>query len=320
MAKFEDLTSEEFTPARPELQAGLTEAIPEGEIPSRYINRYHADHDVPCAFCNKHTDHRRGFTVQMKDGRIALCGRDCAKFYFGPEVARDFEKKLKEEEDRRATASVIARAMRGVPQALESITDNWIANERAMREVVSSLAELVGRASRVPEVTSGGHLELREMRRRFVEREVGGVVRRVPVDEEVTLVRARHAGALLRQSEKEALQGARDCLSKLVGARAPENLSMLALKRIGEVRTSGLSRLRDGVEFLDLCSRFFTKENIASFSDLVWRLGVASNVALHRRKYGYELVVVSHEVKTSYKLPSLDDRPTERSISLLLRS
>ena len=67
-----------FIVSRPDEQSNLTPEIPKGEIPTHYINRYHADHDVSCAFCDKHTLHRKGFTAEMADGRIALCGRDCA--------------------------------------------------------------------------------------------------------------------------------------------------------------------------------------------------------------------------------------------------
>ena len=91
--RFETETSE-FIISRPELQAGLVDEIPEGEMPSRYINRYHAENEVRCGFCKQHQAHNRGFTALMDDGRMALCGRDCGIKYFGEEAASKFEEEL----------------------------------------------------------------------------------------------------------------------------------------------------------------------------------------------------------------------------------
>jgi hypothetical protein len=52
---------ENLTISRPEMQVGLTEIIPLGEIPTGYLNRYLAEREVRCAFCDNHTDGGRSY-------------------------------------------------------------------------------------------------------------------------------------------------------------------------------------------------------------------------------------------------------------------
>lgn len=73
--------------SRPDLQPDLTPVVERGVVPVSYLNSYVADDEQPCAFCAKRTPHKRGYTVSLADGRIALCGHCCADRFFGREKA-----------------------------------------------------------------------------------------------------------------------------------------------------------------------------------------------------------------------------------------
>ena len=128
----------------PQSQAGLTEVIEAGQIPVRYINKYHTNHDVRCAFCDKHTPHRRGFTAIMKDGRIALCGIDCGRHYFGEEVARNFEKALQKTEEEADRDAILEAAMEDLPVLYEEVCKKWVPLEQSVRSIINALPTFPG--------------------------------------------------------------------------------------------------------------------------------------------------------------------------------
>lgn len=116
--------------SRPDLQGGLTEVIEKGAAPVAYVNEYHAETEVSCAFCAKHTPHRHGFTVVMKDGRTALCGRDCARDFFGVAMAKTLAKGLELKKRMVATSFAMQKLQAHIPSVLAELSDDLIRYER----------------------------------------------------------------------------------------------------------------------------------------------------------------------------------------------
>jgi hypothetical protein len=130
-----------FTLSDPATQPGLTVEMEPGAKPEKYINRYHTSHDVRCAFCAGHTPHRRGFTVQMKDGRIALCGIVCGKHYFGEEAAKGFENALIRTEYDAARDATLRHALSVVPALIRELDGKWLPLEDSLTNIVEILPE-----------------------------------------------------------------------------------------------------------------------------------------------------------------------------------
>lgn len=112
--------------SRPDLQDDLTAVVEKGAAPISYLNEYHAESEVTCAFCAKHTPHRHGFTVVMKDGRTALCGRDCAQEFFGVTMAKSLAKDLDLKKRVAATSFAMQKLQAHIPEVLAALTPKLI--------------------------------------------------------------------------------------------------------------------------------------------------------------------------------------------------
>ena len=134
-----DAIRSKFTLTDPEKQIGLTVEMEPGAEPAKYLNRYHTNHDVRCAFCLGHTKHRRGFTVQMEDGRIALCGIDCGKKYFGEEAAKGFENALIRTEYEAARDETLKHATSVLPGLIDELIERWLPMEEKLTDIQSIL-------------------------------------------------------------------------------------------------------------------------------------------------------------------------------------
>lgn len=160
--------------SRPELQDGLTKEVEAGSAPVSYINEYHAEFEVDCAFCAKHTPHRHGYTVEMEDGRIALCGNHCASKFFGAEQAHKLSIELGKRMESASLRAAVAKAKRSIPALTELLTDDVLRFEKASVEAVNRIASETGhtplRHEKIPGITAlmrgsvGQKLRLRDAR------------------------------------------------------------------------------------------------------------------------------------------------------------
>lgn len=288
-------TYEGLVISHPELQPGLTDVIPPGELPSHYINRYQAEEEVRCAFCDKHTPHKRGFTAQMEDGRIALCGRDCAAKYFGTEAAEKFEAELERQIQRAAQIRVVQRTLGGVPATLALITPELIRAEVSTVDALSSLY-LDLRSARLPKIhTDAGDLEVKDSVRRWEEREDEfGRVRRVPIDEWRVTHRIIGASVLnVGQRHFSKFEAARRELTALAGVGRVDGLSEVVVARMVQKRRKIIDDIRNGCRFLNICRKFFTRDNVKALSRLGSERGAQfEKISLQTAKDGgCELVI-----------------------------
>lgn len=144
--------------SRPELQDGLTKNVEAGSAPVSYINEYHAEFDVDCAFCAKHTPHRHGYTVEMEDGRIALCGNHCASKFFGAERAHKLSLELGKRMESASLRAAVAKAKRSIAVLMELLADEILFFEQASVEAVKRISSETGhtplRHEKIPGITA----------------------------------------------------------------------------------------------------------------------------------------------------------------------
>ncbi len=322
-----------FIVSRPDGQAGLTPEIPQGEIPIGYLNRYHADHDIRCAFCEKHTLHRRGFTAQMEDGRQALCGRDCATKYFGKEVADTFERDLEKEIRKESRRKILRRTLAGVPQCLKMIEESWIDAERKYLPASFSLGNFFRDSGLTTKLLKNGHYEHKETQTRWEEKEDQyGVLKKFPVHEEVVVLSIRAAAVLRTGPRKESeLAKAFSELELLSAADPNDDFTDAIVDRILAKRLKVIQHVEKACRFLDGCAAFYTKDNIKSLS-LFSResRSTAQKVALHKTSEGFRLIVEPDGYfqrnetfgaleKQTFDLPDIGNRPSAPILVGMLR-
>lgn len=322
-----------FLISNPEMQTGLTDIIPLGQVPSHYINRYRAVQKVRCAFCDKHTPHNNGFTVQMKDGRTALCGIDCAKDYFGEVVAKDFEKSLEKQIKKEANRKIISRTLIGIPKTLTLLTDDLIEMEALAISATEPLAKYFQHSGIQTKTTDSGTYEHKELRRRWVDQQdIHGNLRKKAVDEEITILRVG-AASLLRGNDLRRiarLKRAKKELKILQSANSETHLSDTIVERISAKRKAIISDIENGIRFLELCRQFFTKENIKALSRLSQLLQTNSKAfALHTRPYGFDLVIASDQyslehdfenpARATFQISDLSQQPSVETLLAALK-
>lgn len=283
---------EDLIITRPELQAGLTDVIPPGEVPTHYINRYLAEHEVKCAFCDKHTPHLRGFTAKMGDGRTALCGIDCAAKYFGKEVADKFEEQLERQIELAARRRLVSKTVEGVPEALTLLTDELLEEEVSAAQAVAALYDAFKATKVVSRFNDAGHFERTVDKAKWVERAgSNGTMKSVKVFESVVVGRVEHA-IILRKAEypPQRLNGARSELKVLAGIDLQREWSPQVIDRLAQKRAAIIADIRRGVAFLNLARKFFTRENIKTLNSLIEVFDVhIERVALHICEGGFDL-------------------------------
>lgn len=304
-----------FILSHPELQPDLCLKIEPGAVPSHYINRYHADHDVACAFCAKQTPHRRGYTAAMPDGRVALIGRDCAREFFGKDKAISWEKALKAQEDRRARRRVITRTISVAPALLEKITVELVQHESEYLNVSEAIAKRT--TGRMPQVRrrDNGDWEL---------------MSELP-DSGITIAGA----AILNGGDRRRrhLAKAREGLLALAEVDPSIDLSDLVVNRLLDIRKTALADIDAGLRQLKLCSRFYTHSNLKAFTSLLGAMDcpltrVDIKVKQSRevirlterelRVAGWDDVVLRGPVRSTFPLPALGTLPNVDDIAALI--
>lgn len=256
--------SSEFIVKAPDLQAGLSLEIESGVKPKEFINRYWADYDVRCAFCAAHTAHRRGFTVRMEDGRIALCGIDCARHFFGDEVASRFAEDLERQIDQETRRKIIAQTVEGAPKALAVLDEDWIEVERAYAAAVQGL-NLWLEGHDVAEDLIGEALTLSRRRKIWVS-SVARDGRQVERQETVEEVQARVRGARCLLMRDRPLGKARGGMVSLANwAGRPELIKGKVVQDLMDRRRAVIDLVHAGIDFARLAHSFFQQENIGHF-------------------------------------------------------
>tara|TARA_R110002096_G_scaffold8802_2_gene35744 strand:+ start:15594 stop:16598 length:1005 start_codon:yes stop_codon:yes gene_type:complete len=322
-----------FLTSRPVMQSGLTDVIPLGQVPSHYLNRYRAVQKVRCAFCENHTPHNNGFTVQMKDGRTALCGKDCAEIYFGEAVAKDFEKSLEKQIKRETNRKIITKTLVGIPKTLTLLTDDLIEMEALAISATEPLAKNFQHSGIQTKTTDSGTYEHKEICRRWVDQQgMHGNLRKNALDEERIILKIK-AASLLRGNDISRiarLKRAKKELKILQSVNLETDLSDVIIERISTKRKAIISDIENGIGFLDLCQQFYTKENIKALSKLNQHLQTNSKAfALHKRPYGFDLVISSNHydlehdfenpARATFQIPDLSQQPTVETLLAALK-
>lgn len=315
--------------SKPDLQPGLTEVIPPGEKPSHYLNRYHAEYKVRCAFCDSHMPHNRGFTVQMADGRIALCGKNCAEEYFGKEVADNHEQELDKQIRRASKRLIIQRTLDGIPTAMQLIPEELV--EMEMQALAASRALFLEfRYSGIQtQLTEQGRFDLKEVTRRWVEREDRyGVTQPVPIDESRVVLSVEGAAVLKGSDARPVVRfrRVRRKLRQLLDVDTSQDLSDTIVERMTKTRGEVITDIRNACRFLDICARFYSKDNIKNLSKLTKHVkSGAEKVALHKKPHGYDLIItpegyiddpaiLNGREREVFPIPDLAQRPSVETL------
>ena len=244
-----------FGPSRPfriddPLSQQLVERVEPGTIPIRYVNGYHVKRLLPCAFCTAHTQHRRGVTAQLDDGRLALCGHCCAKKLFGEE----FHAKLLTDLKQRETVDVIIGNIDKLREAINAsifhIDKIWGAQEADIDDAVSQLCEAMSPVYARKCVTPKGSLMvLEEVHER----------RQIKYN-----VKSETLGAEVFTRRRGMRDGA-DNLARVLGAIMKKNISYGDAQQIAKFRVKAIEDISEGIKFFEAAKVFFTKENFANF-------------------------------------------------------
>lgn len=132
--------------SRPDLQDGMATEITPGELPVDFVNEYHAAFEVRCCFCSKKTPHYHGWTARMADGRLALCGIDCANRIDAPlvkELAGRLKVKMRVVAIRRSAREDIASAL----GLLLVVTEDLVELERVASALATELNQRLAHTS-----------------------------------------------------------------------------------------------------------------------------------------------------------------------------
>lgn len=263
----ESADSSEFVIAAPDLQIGLSAEIERGTRPKEFLNRYHAEYDVRCAFCAGHTPHRRGFTVRLEDGRTALCGIDCAREFFGEEVVSRFAWDLQRQIDHQSQLRVLARTVDGAPEALTILNDDWIEIENAYAAAVGGINVWIDRAD-IKKDLSGDMLILKRYKNVWVDTVArdGRDIRRKETIEEIQ-ARIQGGGCLLLEGRPFGL--AKGGLASLAArAQRPDTIKGKVIDELMQKRRSVIGLIKDGLSFSRSAHAFFQEQNLGNF--LIW--------------------------------------------------
>jgi hypothetical protein len=298
-----------FSVARPEDQLGLTIEMEAGAIPEKYLNRYHTDHDVTCAFCPSHTPHRRGFTVEMKDGRIGLCGIDCAKKYFGTDVAKGFEDILNKTEYEVQRDAILARAIEKLPDIYDAIRHQWIPLENEIDEILRVMPDLRHKMRR-QDLTDNGD---------FIIKDVQVEWREVQNGHKLAFEVERQVGRIVR-AELLFMSGSRFRSAAVTAKEVMTGKDMrhaqLSTDRRFKARNALIQRLRDAIRYVEYAKLFFTEENMKCLdranriingdgAKYEWKKGRPNGVLAFRNEF---------KETTKYALPDFSSMPNEMDL------
>ena len=312
-----------FDPCQPDLQLGLTAIIPTGQIPTRFINRYRATSKVRCAFCDRHTEHNRGVTAEMADGRIALCGIDCATRHFGREVVRGLEAELARREAMHARRRQLENVLSGAQQVDDTI-DRWLPLEHQIDGIVEDLREV---------------LDGIQFRQKLTD---SGTLRRVRI-EPVQIEQQRPDGTTFhRPHERERIVGTVYGARLLVFGFGPLRKAQAALERIVRMSASSvdtltddhvttalslksdvIAKLAEGIKRFEIAQRFLAEDNIKELHKWArseW--GSSPKIQWKKRASGPAILAKPPAEEEMWEMivPDLSAIPTEEELISPLRS
>ncbi|MDX5384560.1 MAG: hypothetical protein LPJ92_16120 [Rhodobacterales bacterium] len=298
--------SSEFIVAAPDLQVGLSKEIERGTKPKEFLNRYQSDYDVRCAFCAGHTPHRRGFTVRLEDGRIALCGIICATDFFGEEVAQRFEQILQKQINQQSKRRVLAVTVDGAAETLKILNSDWIEVENAYRAAVLGINVWLDREVLERDLSEGA-ITITRSRKVSVEATTrdGRVIQKKSLVEEVT-GRVLGASCLLR--EERFFGKAKGGLVSLAdNAQKPDLIIGDTIDKLMAKRRAVIELVDGGLNFARSAHQFFQEQNLAMF--LKWYRGrYAGDCPVIQLSAGRRLVI-SHP--DTQGLPTVTYLPNE---------
>jgi hypothetical protein len=308
-----------FRVTDPELQEGLSPVIEKGAAPEGYINKYHIDHDVPCAFCDKHTPHRRGFTARMKDGRIALCGIDCGREFFGKDVAKGFERALKTAEENAHRDDLISATIAVLPSILPEL-ERLVDTEYQLQNAMIHLPDLRTQVSKL-NMDEGSDYVFKEVSTEWVDLADGG---RKPIEAVIETGRVRELR--VRWSRPDHFSVALSSARQVISSRDEFGHVMNQDMRFNRRRRL-LRNLEDGIEWLGRVKIFMTPENMGQLNRLArlhsWSppgMTDRSKVSIKPARGGGQLIVRNRfGEKSTFPLPKLAVLPTKESLIMPLR-
>lgn len=298
----------------PSAQPGLILEMEPGAIPVRYVNRYHTDHDVPCALCPPKTPHRRGFTAEMDDGRRALCGRDCGRRYFGLDAARTFEAALDrtEHEERRDVA--LERARQVLPSILPEIEDRWAPMEAEAYRAIHRLPRPWPGVQR-RDLTDGGDL---------IVYRIESYIQTLPSGVKVPMERRREIGRIIQAQsifmEAGRFQRAMTHGRSILEGRDYRHREMSPDQLLG-CRNGFIQSVRDGASYLDAARAFLTKDNMRELDKAIRESPGHREKVSWKLRGGVGLVEVrdGRGEKVRMELPDLSSRPNTEEMVRELR-
>lgn len=301
-----------FVVTDPEAQPGLSAEIEPGTVPTGYLNRYYTDHDVRCAFCAKHTPHRRGFTVELADGRIALCGIDCGREFFGHEVARGFEKLLEKKVAEARRDWILVQTKAALPEVIAEIDRHWRPLERRIQEILRTIPDIDPIVIR-RHMTDSGELVIHDVTVRWADLPEGG---RAPVEEKKEMARVRGA-EILRMTQNRFRRVVRHGDEVMTGRRSA--FVQLSLEQQFGARNAILQAMKDAMHYLHTARAFFDKENIRELDKALrhllgsgWKVELKGQSTLRIRDANY--------VSVRVELPDLADLPDPDAYAARIRA
>jgi hypothetical protein len=242
----------------------------------------------------------------LEDGRIALCGIDCAEDFFGEEVSQRFAQTLQNQINQQSKRKVLAMTVNGAAEALSSLNFDWIEVENSYFAAVSGINNWVDREVLERDL-SEGTLLLKRTKKRSVQvttRDSRQITRN-EVFEEVT---ARIKGASCLLLDGRPLGRAKGGLASLAAkAQNPELIKGNAVDELLKKRRAVIELIKEGIEFSRSAHNFFQEQNLAYFQ--TWYRRCYSGDYPEINLTSDRKLVISHPV--SRGLPTVTMLPKE---------
>ena len=295
-----------FNLARPNEQRGLTLEMESGAVPEKYLNRYHTDHDIKCAFFPAHTPHRRGFTVEMSDGRIGLCGIDCAIKYFGTEIAKGFENVLKNTERDYLRDAIFAHTMDRLPKIYREIRECLIPIEIELEKILNLIVG-VAKWPKISEATASGEFVVYDAKREWHEQPDGS---RKPIETKREICRI--LGAPVLHMRKSQFRDAEVLAKEVLDGRDFRDVQLSVDRRL-TARTKLIRRLEEAIAFFRAASHFFTEQNFININQAIkfWKMDT-KEVEWINCDAGNQIVIIDwDDRRLTFKVPIFDGTANE---------
>jgi hypothetical protein len=200
----------------------------------------------------------------MADGRIALCGIDCARDFFGEEIVNRFGRDLQAQIDRETRVRILERTVNGAGAALYLLKSEWIELENAYLSAVRGVRAWLdddGLAGKIQDDC----LIVRKRRDSFVNTTTrDGQERRERRTVEEVVARAVGASSLLYSTKSLGLaQGGLSVLAR--AAQDPDGIRGKKIDELAKKRQEVIERINQGTAFVRSAFSFFQHENVEQF-------------------------------------------------------